>query len=168
MRISLTLLALAACASSPIPVDHVPTAQEVGSRATGSWIAVWDRRERLVVGELIAIDRGSFYLLPERRQLVTIPVAEVDHARLEAYRSDSSGLAIWGGLGTASTLSHGGWLLISAPAWILTSIAAGSINRHHPFYDYPDHPAEELRAFARFPQGVPPGVDLELLLGAGR
>ena len=166
MRASLVFLALlAACPSIPVPAEHIPAPEDLGRQPTGSWIAIWDRQGGLIVGELIAIDRGSVFVLPSNRRLVALPVDEVDHARLVAYDARSSGLGWWGGLGTLSTISHGALLIITAPVWLLGTTGAVIWNKHGALEDVPDRSLEEIRAWARFPQGLPAGADPEVLLG---
>ena len=156
MRASLVVLALAcACPSIPIPDPHLPSAEDLGRQPTGSWIAV--TAGPITVGELVAIDRGAFYVKPEGADIVAIPVSQVTDARLVAWHGSPGKIDAWGLAGTASTASHGAFLILTAPVWLITTISSDIAHRHEPIFDYPDRPLDEIRRYARFPQGLPPG-----------
>jgi hypothetical protein len=167
MRGSLALVALlCACADNPVPGHRIPAPADLGRQPTGSWIAVTGTDGVLVVGELIAIDRGQMFVLPEDRRLWVRATDQIARARLVAYAPDRRGIWTWGGLGTLSTITHGGFLFISAPVWIATTVGALVWDTQGAFTDTPDRGLEEIRAYARFPQGLPEGVNANSLVGA--
>ena len=67
-------------------------------------------------------------------------------------------LGLWTLLGTLSTGSHGFFLILSAPVWILTGTVAAVNQSRQPVLTYPRQGWAGWRAYARFPQGLPPGL----------
>ena len=59
-----------------------------------------------------------------------------------------------------TTISNGVFLLLTAPAWLITGLVAAGNESHAPLRDVPPLAWAELAAYARFPQGLPPGIDL--------
>ena len=68
-------------------------------------------------------------------------------------------MALWTVAGTLSTASHGVALLLSAPAWIIGGSVATTKVSHAPLITYPSRPWSDLARYARFPQGLPIGLD---------
>jgi hypothetical protein len=66
-------------------------------------------------------------------------------------------------LGTLSTISNGGFLIFTAPMWLIGgSLAVGGESRA-PERKSPPLTWVELAPFARFPQGIPDGIALTAL-----
>lgn len=165
-RVVLALaLAAAACASNPAPHGWLPNAKEAQRSASGAWISVrCEKREPVdrVAGELIALDAERVYILTDAG-LVTVPSASVKQGTLAAYETDAGGLAAWGALGSASTLSHGHFLIFTAPTWILATAATTQTESRAAQVRYPEKPFASFRPYARFPQGLPPGFEPSVL-----
>jgi len=165
----LAVLLVAACASNTAPPGFLPTPQESQATAYGGWIEVeWGRGDPkhtwLSEGELLAIQHDSVYILTGRGPEV-VATAEVRRAQLTGYDSQLGKLASWTLIGTLSTASHGIWLVVSAPLWVVTGSINGAKQSRAPERVYPRARWEDLRSYARFPQGLPPGIDLAKLRG---
>jgi hypothetical protein len=155
-----TLFIACLCAGAGCAVSHAPPGwldAPGHSRAFGGWIVVerLDGPEQLR-GELISIEADSLLVLDDL-VLVSLPLACVSKADLTGYAA-SSGIASWTVLGTLSTASHGFLLLLSAPVWLVAGISASAAETHAPHFKHPPSSWEALRPFARFPQGMPPGL----------
>jgi len=166
------LALLAACVSNPAPSGWLPPADVAATEANGGWITVdtaaqaqsgWlaagssPRTE--IAGELIAVHADSVFVLAGS-SLVSLPRAQVRRATLFAYESRWGELAMWGFFGTLSTASNGWYLGLTAPTWIITTaIAAGSRSRAPRVSLTDPRGWEGLRLYARFPQGLPAGLD---------
>jgi hypothetical protein len=116
-------------------------------------------------GELLAVDPDTIFLV-NGNVLAAISKNRVREAKafLQEYPLTSGQVATWTLLGALSTLSNGVGLVITAPLWVITGVitgasAAAAANRGD--YMYPDDPWDGLRKFARFPQGLPPGIPRE-------
>jgi hypothetical protein len=173
----------------------------------GGWMAIALRPEvsgldLLIEGELIAVGEDSLYLLTGNA-LQAISWDDVRKAELRAYDSNAGALLSWAFVGLLTTPSHGVWLLISAPTWLITGIVTTAVESRagrfsHSFsYSRPSsrahrddrhlerrashgrrreqapkpsqrvdarpvvqpRPGQVFAAYARFPQGLPPGLD---------
>ena len=142
------------CVSNPIPDDKVLRIDQLGQSTHGLWVVVALRADTPVEGELLAADRRE--IIVAEHGVVHIPLSQVEKATVCVYPWSKAG-AIWASLGLASTASHGGYLIISAPIWLATALIAGTTEHNAPLIVYPDDPIEELAKYARFPIGLPPG-----------
>ena len=153
----------AACFRSTAPPGWLSTPEQSQREAWGAWTEVRTRsggERALVMGELIAADRDSVFVLTATA-LVSLPIAEIEQATLTTYDARWDKLALWTVLGTLSTASHGMALVLSAPAWIAGGTAATASASRGPRVRSTD--GTVLARFARFPQGMPPGLDRSTL-----
>jgi hypothetical protein len=155
---------LAACVSNPAPVGWLVPADVAATEAWGGWItadtSLSDRGARHELsGELIAVGPDSLFIM-EDRTLVAVPRARVRHATLFAYDAQWGRLAGWGAVGTFAALSNGWFFGLTGPAWIIGgSLAAGNQSRAPRFETSDPAGWDGLGIYARFPQGLPPGLD---------
>ena len=112
----------------------------------------------VVEGELIAIDETAFHVL-SRTGLQSVPRASGHRITLVGYGNRAGALVGWSVAGGISTLSHGGFLLFTAPMWAITGIVASHTEKRAGIW----HDDELARRYARFPQGLPPGFDPKTL-----
>jgi hypothetical protein len=88
-----------------------------------------------------------------------VPRAAITRATVAGYDIGAGRLATWATVGTISTISHGVALVLSAPVWIIGGSVATSKANHAPLITYPSRPWSDLARYARFPQGLPIGLD---------
>jgi len=175
MRIAsagLAVVLAVACVSNPAPRGWLPPAHIAAREAYGGWIVVDltqpDPRGPLgpgltaaeVAGELIAVDSDTVFVMPPKG-LVGIPKTRVRSATLFAYDAEWGRLAAWGVIGTLFTASNGLIAIFTAPMMIITSTAATASRSRAPRVELADTRDRwwKLRLYARFPQGMPPGID---------
>jgi hypothetical protein len=148
----------AGCASDPIPQSQRPTAEEAITSGFGSFVYVVDSSGQPHAGELIDVlpDRLSIF---NGHWIEMLPRARVSNAMVLVHRTHEGYYVLWTVLGTLSTVTHGVFLIISVPIWVSTGIATAISEQRRARLEYPD-PArwEDLRPYARFPQGLPPGI----------
>ena len=157
-------IACAACARNTAPKGWLPKPIEAQTAAYGGWIELTygEAAERRTDGELIAVSAESVWVLSGNQGLV-IPTAAVKRGKLTAYAAQKGGLTAWTVIGTLSTISNGGFLIFTAPMWIIGgSLAVGGESRA-PELKNPPLTWVELAPFARFPQGLPAGIALTAL-----
>jgi hypothetical protein len=163
LLVPVLLSALTACIGSARP-----RTESRGSRTTTSIDEVpirgWNVDVDLdthgrVQGELLAVDEVDIYVLTQwdKNQGTVpyrIPRAWVQH--IDVLTGETSPLPTTGAvLGLLSTPTHGWFLVLSAPVWIITlgavapSEAARGTLRFEP-------PLSGVGTYARFPQGPPP------------
>jgi hypothetical protein len=91
--------------------------------------------------------------------LLAVSNHDVIRAQAEAYDAGLGTVAAWSTLGTISTLSHGYYLIFTLPLWIVSGSASGAVLSREPIVSYPDESLASFAVLARFPQGLPPGLD---------
>jgi hypothetical protein len=160
-------LALAlSCATNPDPRRmSIKTAQ---TNSRGSWITVRTKAGLQVAGELIAVDVNYVHILAPMDggvpRLVYTATPDIAVAELYRYTPDG-GFVAWGGLGAVSAFSHGFWIVISGPIWLITMGITAAVESRHVIDRYPDDVTlPEIAQWARFPQGMPANVDEQTLL----
>ncbi|HEU5304619.1 MAG TPA: hypothetical protein VFU40_08245 [Gemmatimonadales bacterium] len=164
-RLSLGLVAACAgCATNSAPEGWLLKPTDAQSAAYGGWIELTYGMEakRRADGELIAVSADSVWVLGQGQALV-IPTAAVAKGKLTAYAAQKGSLTAWTIAGSLATISNGAFLIFTAPMWIIGgSLAVGSESRA-PERSSPPLGWGELAPFARFPQGMPAGLDLTML-----
>jgi hypothetical protein len=162
MGVALAAL-LSGCATTSAPKGFLPTATEAQSTARGGWISVehvagaGEVGASKVEGELIALGEDSLFVL-HPAGLAVVATADVTSAKLTGYDPRWGLIALWTGIGTLSTASHGVVLLLSAPVWLITGSLFASSASRAPQVKHPKS-WQQFRLYARFPQGLPRGVD---------
>ena len=153
------LLFTSACFHTTAPKGWLPTASEAQHEAYGGWIRLdygVGANRRIVEGELIAAAPDTVHVLSPD-SIVAVPTATVVAGTLTSYDSQYGRLVRWTILGTVSTVSHGFGLVLTMPMWALAGTAASASASKAPRVESTDPGV--LRAYARFPQGMPPGLD---------
>lgn len=160
----LALIAIAAsgCAGINAPSGSVPPVALAPQDPFGGWAGVWaDKDYRPTFqGELIAIGPDSVFVLVGD-SLVARSLAGIRRVRVVGYDPKAGDLQSWTLVGTVSTLSHGVVLIISAPAWLLLGSVITSTSAHSSEINVPapHRTWDDLKPYARFPQGMPADVD---------
>lgn len=175
----LSLLHVTACGHwSRPPRKWAPPAKESQREAFGGWIRVEteesdDKVSRF--GELIAVHPDSLYILGVDG-VEAVATGDVQRAEVYVYNTGYGTAGAWTFVGALSTVSHGFILIVSLPLWILvgsvtTTILAqkGKAKYRAPSprdeYRRRRHPSKssdllDFAKYARFPQGLPPDLDL--------
>jgi len=149
-------LVLSGCAHSGAPAHWLPAAVEAQAETHGGWVVVHlkDRSERR--GELLAVDADSVFVLADST-CVALASADMAHAVVTGYDAQAGTLRIWTTLGALSTLSHGYVSVITLPTWLIVGGTVTALQSHAGRVDVATW--EQARIYARFPQGLPPGLD---------
>ncbi|HJZ86762.1 MAG TPA: hypothetical protein VKN99_16405 [Polyangia bacterium] len=172
-------LALAGgCASSFAPRNYLRPPREAARTPYGGWLTLWQPSGELLSGELIAVDQRRVWLLTYLRmpfsdvidikrplRLLEVPLAQVVEARLAWYETGEAGLTAWTVLGTLSTIGNGFILVFTGPLWAAVGSVSAARESRAALVNYPPWPLPGMAMYARFPQGLPPGVDEARLVG---
>ncbi len=161
-------LVFAACVANPAPSGWLAPAGDAQRDPYGGWIqldvrpaAAADTSTR-VEGELIAVHPDSIFVLTPDGVFHAFARSDVVFARVAFFSASWGLLALWSTLGTLGTISHGYYLALSAPAWLIAgSIATAGYSRS-PLAQAASDEEDRWRAlshYARFPAGLP--VDIE-------
>jgi hypothetical protein len=173
------LLALAlacSCATNPTPDDRIVSQEEAISSGKGAYAFVRCDGAAAVAGELVASGNGRLSVLTDHGGLVDVNYARVADLTLGVHDNNFDGIAAWTVLGSLSTISHGFFLIFSLPVWLASGIGASANESHRGLFVCPANTHSnppismtscliDAAAYARFPQGLPPGVGAAQLLG---
>jgi len=153
------LLLTSACFRTTAPRGWLPTAAQAQREAFGGWIKVdytTGVAKRTVEGELIAATPDSMHVLTSD-SIVALPTGALISGTLTAFDVQLRTLKVWTLVGAVAAVSHGFVLILSAPAWVIAGTTATAAASRAPRVES-TNPAL-LRAYARFPQGIPSSVD---------
>lgn len=157
---------LSACGSTRAPRDWLPRAAEAGRVAYGGWAIVEHGTHRDSTqrneGELIAVSADSIWLLADSAAYA-IPAAIVRSARVTGYDAQPGAVTAAAAAGALATISNGFFLVFTMPAWFITGSLASRAQARHPVRRADGQDFTDLASFARFPQGLPPGLDVNSL-----
>lgn len=173
------LLPVLGCTASHAPPRWLPDADAARRDGYGAWAEFStgaDSAAALVAGELLAISDDSVYTL-RGSQVSVLALAGVIGGRIEFYDPGTRALTRATLAGTVSTITHGIFLVVSAPLWVVTgSATTAAVSRDGKLALDPSRPPgraaaaagatrsrraswRDLRLHARFPQGWPAGLD---------
>lgn len=153
---ALFALLLGACKTP----QYLPDPKEIGYGLYGGQIEIYKTDKQFLKGELITLDSTTLLVRQEEAKgCVRVPVSEVKRFTLCYARP----VKYWWSIPiyALSTLSHGFYLVATAPVnIIITSVVTGTGENAYQ-YSHKQLTYEQLRMFARFPQGLPPGLKPE-------
>ncbi|MFT4534126.1 MAG: hypothetical protein ACJA1A_001484 [Saprospiraceae bacterium] len=127
----------------------------------GSHIKIIHKSLASVEGELIAIDSSEIVLLQDTNmnKCTVFKTADIKQFKLRYAKPKHYGWTI--PLYTLATISHGIFLVFTAPLNLIVTIIV-SVGGEKAFtYSDKNMTYEELKMFARFPQGIPSTVDIK-------
>jgi hypothetical protein len=154
----------AGCVTTPGPKGWLSTPEHSITEAFGAWLVVEHGLESsgsTSEGEFIAVDEIRVWLLSQDG-LRSIPIVDVTGLTLAVYM-DKRAAGIWTFLGSLSTASHGYALVVSLPIWLAAGLYNTGAESSGGISIYKKVDWEAIRRYARFPQGMPEGLDHKLL-----
>jgi hypothetical protein len=154
------VLLMSSCASRKA---YLPDAETANTNAYGSFIKVKRYSTYTnVKGELIALDSSSIIVMDEKLdQCVRIPIEDIFEFKLRYANSRQYGWSIpFAGI---LPFMHGFYSLLTIPTHLIVTIIVTSSGNRAYTYNSRVISYKELVMFARFPQGLPPNVDLSLI-----
>jgi hypothetical protein len=160
------------CASSYAPDNWLPESDKVQEEAYGGWLSLvpvnanpkMSFKHTLIAGEFIGVDSANVYLLGDTLKI--IPMDSIKRSILEMAQTNKSKYTGWTVLGSVSTISHGWFLVFTLPVWIIAGTSITSEDSYSNRYEADMPPKEywkNISKFSRFPQGIPAGLDLQIL-----
>ncbi len=145
------------CAATHAPRGWLESPNDIQTDTYGGWLNLETKTKAKLAGELIAISNDSIFIANETFH--TIARSDIKSARLVAYKSNAGGMGGLVFLGTLSTISNGLLLVLTAPLWIIGGSLATTSRSFEPIIDYPKTELSRFAPFARYPQGLPSGID---------
>ena len=154
--------------------DYLPNPDKIDVNQYGSYIQLLDTNGTTIKGELIAIDTNQIVVLKDSISLnetVRIPIKGVSSFELRYARHKNYGATI--PLFSLSTVFpfpdpaaggimtfHGYYSAITLPINLIVTIAVTRSSATAFLYSNKEMTFEKLKMFARFPQGIPPNINI--------
>jgi hypothetical protein len=155
--LALLLILLGGC-NAGLP-KYLPSADQLGVNEHGSYISLSMQDGPGLQGELIAIDTDSIVVLEKSTQsCVVMPVSGIK--RYSLYYAQPKNYAWTIPLYSLVTISHGWFMIISFPVNLISTSIIYREGKNAYRYRANEISYESLKMFARFPAGLPPGIDL--------
>ncbi|MEX2182668.1 MAG: hypothetical protein WD771_11550 [Gemmatimonadaceae bacterium] len=161
LGIALALTA-AGCATTQGPKRWLATGAETQTTAFGGWAELRLVSGDSVKGELIAVSHDVLWIMRDSAVAIYIK-GDVQGGRVIGWNSAASDVITIAFFGVVSTLTHGALLIISAPIWMFVGGMASNSQAELPVRHLTVTDWSQLGAWARFPQGLPDGLDLATL-----
>jgi len=159
--VAVLLLALtqAGCLFGAEGPASLPSVDNAGASVRGGHIQLvyrGNQRRAHIEGELLAVDRGSLVVLTDVPSLIAVPIDRLVSAKLHGWKSQPGRVNAGATLGALSTITHGGFLLLTVPMWgIAGAVASGSEASAARLDMGPKDTGRQFRKFARYPAGLP-------------
>jgi hypothetical protein len=172
MLLSGFIFFLSGCRTSRVPVDYSYSKRNLKVEISGSWTEIKlntkdiSASETSISGELIAVQSDTVYVLT-RMGLQGIHKYKINEAVVYMYKNQAgiyttvTVLLYVPDIVAALITGEPYFLLIGVPWLILGGVMAmieGSDETNNLIYPY-NSQMQELKKFARYPQGMPPGID---------
>lgn len=160
MKNSLVLSALicilATACSGP---QYLPTSDRIHEYKYGSYVKLEGMSGRQWNGELIAVDSAGVVVLTEESKVCTVvPRHFITGYSVQYAQGKGYGWAI--PVFSLFSLIHGAYAIFTFPLNLVTTITVAEGGAKAFVYKEIDLSFEDLKMFARFPQGIPPQIKL--------
>ena len=151
----LLAILISSCTSS----RYLPSMDKIDVNQYGSYIKINRKTTANIDGELIAIDNNKIVILTKTTKIcVTVPLNDVNHFNLRYAKPKHYGWTI--PVFTLATIAHGFGFILTAPLNLIVTISVTATGRLAFKYNDKNMTYDKLKMFARFPQGIPPDIDL--------
>ena len=139
---------------------YVPSTKHIGIERHGSQIIVQPFEDEKVRGEFIAIKEDMFIILgDDTGNMYSIPRENIKKVKIRYAQPKQYGWAIPVSI-VSTIISHGLYLVLSAPVNALVTGVVTGTGASDFTYNNKTMSDNEIRMFARFPQGIPEGIEL--------
>lgn len=159
MKTKIFIIILIVITNSCSTPAYLPSSDKIDVNEHGSYIELYQKNKIMLDGELIALDSNQIVILTGLdKNCAIVPMSEVKKFRLEYAKPKHYGWII--PLGIFLPLIHGYYSVLTLPAHLLVTIAVTVSGENAFTYSSKTMTFDELKMFARFPQGIPPGIEL--------
>ncbi|MBN1159515.1 MAG: hypothetical protein JXA61_09055 [Bacteroidales bacterium] len=159
------------------PQEYLPKTGDIDRNQYGSYIMVRRVSGRTVRGELIEAGRNRLIVLTDSNSMkkaMQVPLPLIKNYKIRYAQPKRAYnwaipvfslvftlFPVWNKVEETLMPFHGYYFTYSIPFNLIATIYAAASNVNTVQYNTRSMPYDELKKFARFPQGIPPGVDLE-------
>ena len=150
---------LAIIISSCTSPRYLPSSDKIDINQNGSYINIIPKTTANIDGELIAIDSNKIVVLSEAtNKCMTVQINDVERFTLQYAEPKHYGWTI--PVYTLATIGHGALLILTAPINLIVTASVTASGENAFQYSDKNMTYDKLKMFARFPQGIPPNIDL--------
>jgi len=135
----------------------LPHHRDIGLSPRGSLIQVRCKNNIYAKGELITASDSAMIVLSETGKPFFLNRKDIISYRLRYAKPKNYGWTI--PVFTLATIAHGYFFVLTAPVNLITTIAVTASGANAYTYKKKDISYDDLKMFARFPGGLPPGMD---------
>lgn len=146
------ILVLSACSN----YSYLPQVDKAHRNIYGARIHITTNNLKFINGELLAVQRDSVYVLNYQYEIESVSQNSISSYRLK-FANKNNKIA---GLGATMVLVplHGVFALITLPLNLFATVPTLMANNKERILESYENQSE-LKAFARFPQGIPANYD---------
>lgn len=123
-----------------------------------------------ILGEIIEANSEAIKILPVtngKATIMTISKKNIQSAEIivSTTSDDPEGISLWASVINIAPVGHGFFMILSVPVNLISTISIGNDAAKGTYrMSYPKNvPWEQMSKFARFPQGIPSGIDVNLI-----
>ena len=164
-KITIILLFAIVISSCKTPA-YLPSSEMIDVNQSGSYIQVIRRtvssneESAFINGELIAIDSNNLIVLSEKtNECVIVPMDNVKQFELQYAKGKHYGWTI--PVFSLASFAHGMFGIFTIPLNLIVTTWVTASGESAFTYKSKNITYDQLKMFARFPQGIPSNIDLE-------
>lgn len=158
-----------------ITPKYLPTPDKLDTNTHGSYIQIICEKNDNINGELISVEKDYLIVLEEEfSKCRLVPINDILKYKLICAKQNKYGWTIPAGIavpllpfqdpaGGGLMPFQGFYPIFTIPINLIVTIAIASTAKNAYKYKSRDLSYTELRKFARFPQGIPPNVDMTII-----
>ncbi len=149
--------------------SYLPTENEIDINRYGAYIIIKGNNNQGVRGELLSVDSTGVLVLNDSSPKTGGRISHVSTEEMKSFSIQYAQPHQYGWtipVSALATISHGFFLVGTMPINIIVtaSVTAGGQSAFR--YDEKSIQHKDLKMFARFPQGIPPGLDVQKIKSA--
>jgi hypothetical protein len=148
--------------------NYLPKTNNINSSKYGAYIKYKVTSKKSLVGEVISVDSASVIILNEKLALDTLLISDIEiinmrHSKPKFYLWTLSFMLIPSIADIGSIIFMSDFLFLVTAANITSGLSLGLAGNNNGLISGKKITIEELKKFARYPQGIPPDFDVKLI-----
>ncbi len=148
--------------SSCYTTSYLPQYTDISTSPNGSEIELIYRSDEYLIGELISVNELDIVVLNRTKNTcIAIPKNQIIDYGIRFAQPKHYGIYI--PTLTLSTISHGLISIVTLPINLISTVVVAISSERAYTIDHKKITYEQLKMYARFPQGIPDGLTLDLI-----
>lgn len=154
------ILAVLFCLVSCKSPSYLSDYKDINKNVYGAHIKIFFKKDFPIEGELIALENEAIIIMPiNKEKCETIPLINVKYFSIQ-YANTNNGWLATIPFAFVTPIIHGAYSIISFPVNLISSISLIASKDAQYKLKSKKFSKEELKMYARFPQGVPKNIDV--------